>query len=128
MKVWFKRQWNKLKTWVYGLFVAFGLIVTVPLMAGPISFSWTNAVERTDGTVFDPATEQAEVRLYCNGATSPTFVSPGDANVLDSVTAPGTYTCYATTVDVDGVESFASNSVTKVVEKAPPKPPVLTDP
>ena len=132
MKSWFRKArtkarkaWTRTKAWVYGILVALGLVVAMPTVAGPISFSWTNATTRTDGTVFDPATEQAEIRLYCNGDASPTFTSPGDANVLDAIVAPGTYTCYATTVDTDGVESMASNTVVKVVEKAPPNPPVL---
>jgi len=120
-----KRAWNRFKAWFYGILVALGLVVALPTVAGPISFSWTNATQRTDGSVFDAATEQAEIRLYCNGDLA--FTSPGDANVLDAIVAPGTYKCYATTVDTDGVESMASNTVVKVVEKAPPNPPVLNE-
>ena len=50
---------------------------------------------------------------------------PNDANVLDAIVSPGTYTCFATTVDTDGLESMASNTVVKIVENAPPNPPVL---
>ena len=132
MKMWkrfkakVKRAWGQFKTWFYGILISLGLVVAMPTVAGPISFGWTNATERTDGTVFDPATEQAEIRLYCNGDTDPTFVSLGDANALDVITAPGIYDCYATTVDTDGVESITiSNRVIKIVEKAPPNPPVL---
>ncbi len=119
------RVWNRFKAWIYGILVALGLVVAVPIQAGPIHIEWTNAITRTDGSVFDPATEQAEIRIYCNGDISPTFTSLGDANVLDEITAPGTYDCYGTTVDTDGVESMASNRVIKIVEKAPPNPPLL---
>lgn len=125
IKAWFRKTWAKIKKWVYGILAALGLVVAMPTVAGPISFSWINATQRIDGSVFDPGTEQAEIRLYCNGDIAPTFTSPGDANVLDAIVAPGIYTCYATTVDTNGVESMASNTVVKVVEAAPANPPVL---
>ena len=120
-----KSTWNRFKGWMLSILVALGLIVAIPTEAGPISFTWTNPVQNTDGTAFDAATELAEIRLYCNGDTVPTFVSPGSANALDAITAPGTYVCYATAVNIEGTESAPSNTATKVVLSAPPNPPVL---
>ena len=120
-----KAAWTRMKSWALAILVALGLVVALPIEAGPISFTWTNPVQNTDGTPFDPATELAEIRLYCNGDLTPTFVSPGSANALDAITAPGTYVCYATAVNIEGTESAPSNTATKVVLSAPPNPPVL---
>ena len=120
-----KKLWNRFKVWVYGLLIAIGLITVPMVMAGPIGFTWTNPTQNTDGTLFDAATEQAEIRIYCNGDATPTFVSLGAATALNEITSPGTYTCFATAVNVEGTESGPSNTVTKVVLSAPPNPPVL---
>lgn len=120
-----KAAWVKVKSWWVAILVSLGLLVSIPVGAGPISFSWTNPTQNVDGTTFDPATELAEIRIYCNGDTTPTFVSLGALESLADNVPPGTYTCYATAVNNDGAESGPSNSVTKVVERAPPNPPVL---
>lgn len=125
MKDYLKRAWNKTKAWVYALLVALGLIVAVPVGAGAMNFSWTNPTQNVDATPFDPATELAEIRIYCNGDTTPTFVSVGDAVSLEVIVEPGTYVCYATAFSIYGQESGPSGEVTKVVERAPPNPPVL---
>lgn len=124
MKDWIKKQWNKAKKWWLAMLLALGFAV-IPAGAGTISFTWTNATQNEDGTVFDPATEQMEVRIYCNGDTTPTFVSPGDSAALDVITTPGTYTCVARTVNMEGTESADSNEATKVVLRSAPLPPVL---
>jgi|VirMetMinimDraft_7_1064189.scaffolds.fasta_scaffold02481_3 hypothetical protein len=124
MKDWIKKQWNKAKKWWLAVLLALGFAV-IPAGAGTISFTWTNATQNEDGTVFDPATEQMEVRIYCNGDTTPTFVSPGASAALDVITTPGTYTCVARTVNMEGTESADSNEATKVVLRSAPLPPVL---
>ena len=126
IKVKTKSAYNRFKGWVLALLVSLGL-VAIPVLAAPISFSWTNATQNEDGTAFDAATEQLEVRIYCNGDTTPTFVSSGSANALDAITLPGTYTCFARTVNLEGTESADSNTVTKVVLSSAPLPPVLND-
>jgi hypothetical protein len=115
---------NKAKKWWLAVLLALGFAV-IPAGAGTISFTWTNATQNEDGTVFDPATEQMEVRIYCNGDTTPTFVSPGASAALDVITTPGTYTCVARTVNMEGTESADSNEATKVVLRSAPLPPVL---
>ena len=126
MKKRLKKAWEKIKAWFLAVLVGLGL-VSAPLLAGQIGFTWQNASTRVDGTPFDPATEQAEIRIYCNGDTSPTFTSTGAAEALSAITVPGTYTCHATTVDTDGQESAPSASVTKTVLRALPNPPVLNE-
>ena len=120
-----KKLWSKTKAFFVSILVALGLLTALPVGAGDISFGWTNPTLNTDGTVFDPATELAEVRIYCNGATTPTFTSLGALESLSDTVPPGTYTCYATAYDTSGKESGPSNTVTKIVEKAPPNPPIL---
>jgi len=119
--------WARLKKFIIGFLIAIGLIAGPILYAGSLNLEWTNAVERIDGTVFDAATEQAGIRIYCNGDTTPTFVSAGDSTSLSEIVPPGDYECYATTVDMDGLESFASNTITKTVDNALPNPPILTE-
>jgi len=120
-------MWRRFKALVYAVLIALGIISAPILYAGTLELAWTNATERVDGTPFDAATEQAAIRIYCNGDVTPTFVSAGAAANLDQITAAGDYECYATTVDTDGLESFASNTITKTVSKALPRPPVLWD-
>ena len=124
MKIWMKKQWNKAKKWWLAVLLALGFAV-IPAGAGTISFTWTNATQNEDGTVFDAAAEQMEVRIYCNGDTTPTFVSPGASAALDVITTPGTYTCVARAVNMEGTESADSNEATKVVLRSAPLPPVL---
>lgn len=119
-----KKIWHKIKAWFISILVGIGLI-SAPILASTIGFEWTNATTRVDGSAFDPATEQAEIRIYCNGDTTPTFVSDGAATALNEIVLPGTYTCYATTLDTSGQESGPSAEVTKVVAPALPNPPVL---
>ena len=118
-------MWARIRAAFISVLVALGLMVAIPAGAGPINFSWTNPTQNVDGTVFDPATELAEIRLYCNGDTTPTFISVGPVTSFGSDVPPGTYTCYATAFSVYGQESGPSNTVVKVVERAPPNPPVL---
>jgi hypothetical protein len=125
IKIWIKRVWTKVKLWAYIMLVSIGLIA-LPIEAAEKSFSWTNASQREDGSAFDAATEQAEVRLYCDGDTVPTFVSVGAATTYTGSFSFGSHTCYATTLDTDDQESLASNSVTFVLTPARPNPPVLS--
>ena len=125
MKNWFKRTWARFKAWFVSILVAIGLAAAPLAMSAPKDFSWSNAAQRVDGSAFDPATEQAEVRIYCDGDTAPTFVSPGASNTFTGEFAFGSHTCHATTVDQYGLESDPSNSVTFVVTPARPNPPVL---
>ena len=113
------------KAWLIALLVSIGLLALPVVVAGPIGFTWTNPTLNVDGTVYNPATDQLEIRIYCNGDTTPTFVSSGVAEAFSTEVPPGTYTCYATAVNVDNVESGPSNTVTKVVEMPAPEPPVL---
>ena len=120
-----KKLWSKLKTWTLALLVSIGILVLPTVVAGPIGFSWENPTRNIDGSVYNPVTDQLEIRIYCNGDTSPTFVSQGDGTSFSADVPPGTYTCYATAVNIDNVESGPSNTVTKVVEMPAPEPPVL---
>ena len=118
--------WARFKKLVVAFLIAIGLISVPIVLAGTLDLSWTNAVERIDGTAFDATTEQFGIKIYCNGDTDPTFVSAGASTSLSEIVPPGDYECYATTVDIDGLESFASNTITKTVERALPNPPILT--
>jgi len=121
---WFRNAWLKFKAWFVAILVVLGLVAS-PLLAAPKDFSWTNPTERMDGSVYDVATEQAEVRIYCDGSLA--FTSPGAANTFTGDLNFGSHTCYATSVDIFGQESDASNSVTFVVTPARPNPPILSN-
>jgi hypothetical protein len=143
MKAWFKKQWLRFRRWIVAVGVTLGLITAPIVMAVAKDFSWTNPTQRVDGTVYDPATEQAEIRIYCDidfpafnpqtaGASSsdvPVGVSPGASTTLtvDGL-AFGNHECGATSVDIYGEESFMSGLVTFVVTPAKPEPPVLNVP
>lgn len=139
MKAWFSKQWVRFKGWVYGILIALGLVAGGIAMAVPVGFSWTNPTQNTDGSAFDAATEQAETRLYCGvdpagfvaerpgvpQTAATTAVITGAATSLTVDFMPGSYTCFATVLDVYGYESDPSNTVTKTVDRFPPSPPVL---
>ena len=141
MKNWMKKSWQKMKAWVYALLVAIGIVSGGLALAVPVGYSWTNPTQNTDGSPFDAATEQAEVRLYCGvdpvafvpetpsavQSESTTAVSPGDATDLVVDLLPGTHVCFATVFDIYGYESGPSGTVTKIVERFPPSPPVLNN-
>lgn len=126
LKKFFRKLWLKIKKLWMAFLIFLGIIAAPILFAGTLNLAWTNATQRIDGTPFDAATEQAAIRIYCNDVPTPMFVTAGDITSLTEIVPAGDYTCYATTVDNDGLESFASNTVTKTVDKALPSPPVLT--
>jgi len=127
LKKFLQRLWNKIRKFVVAVLVAIGLISGPILFAGTLDLEWINATQRIDGTPFDAATEQAAIRIYCNGDTAPTFTVAGAATSLSEIVPAGEWVCYGTTVDMEGLESFASNTITKTVDKALPQPPVLTE-
>lgn len=115
-----KNAWLRFKKWWIGLLIAIGLVAAPLVFAIPQDFSWANPVTRSDGSVL-PASELAEIRLYCDGALAATVIDG-----TESVTADlsiGSHTCYATAVDTAGQESLPSVSVTFDVLPAPPDPP-----
>lgn len=108
------------KWWMFILF-SLGLIAPV-IHAEIIAFSWQNATQRVDGTPL-LAEDIAETRIYCNGNLVGTVTGAlTTANIDLSV---GSYECYGTHVDTNGLESDPSNIVTKVVLPAPPLPPTM---
>ena len=126
MKAWLKKVWAKIKAWWIALLVSVGLIAAPALYAAPKDFSWTNATQRVDGSPFNAAVDQAEIRIYCDGDTVPKLVVQGAATAGTADFGFGTHTCYATTVDVYGLESDPSNTVTFEILPAKPNPPVLS--
>ena len=85
-----------------------------------ITLSWTNPSEYVDGSIIE-AGDLDSIRVECfrGSETAPTFTS----TVADSgeglaqsetyvavIPNPGTYTCFAYAIVVDGTESDASNS------------------
>ena len=132
-----KQAWAKVKGWVYAGLVTIGVLAG-SAMAADRNFSWTNPTQNTDGTAFDPATEQHEARLYCDidaaafvpespgvpQTLTPTAVAPGAATALVANLQVGNHTCYATVVSVYGYESALSGGATFVVTPTvPPQAP-----
>ena len=106
--------------------IALGVVTGVALAAFG-SASWTNPTLNEDGSAFDAATEQAEVRIYCGidpltfvseqpgqpQTLTPDHVSDGDANAASWTMQPaGDHQCYATVFSIYGYESKLSNVAT----------------
>jgi len=122
MKNWMRKQWLKMKAWVYGILVALGLMAGPILYAEIVNFTYTPATERVDGSPLALA-DIAFTRLYCDGSL--TVEEPGADSGFNPDLGLGSHTCYATHVDTNGQESAPSNSVVKVVNPALPGAPVL---
>jgi len=115
-----KKGLTKVKGWIISFLVFLGL-VTVPLMAQNINFTYVPATQYETGEPM-PLSDIEYTRLYCDGVM--VAEEPGaDADIAANLPV-GTHTCYGTHV-ANGLESVPSNSVQRVVEFGPPKPPVL---
>ena len=101
------------------------LLLLLPIMAsaGTKTLTWTNATEYENGTPFNAATQQEGVRIYCDGAVTPTLVSPGALESIIGEFAVGFHTCAATTLDIFGAESVLSISTTFEIVAPPPVKP-----
>lgn len=123
-RAWISRKAKQLRAWVIGLLTALGLIAVPLVLAAVASVSWTNPVQNTDGSAYNAATEQLEVRLYCDvdpasfvpespgnpQALTPDEIVSGDATGTTFSKSPaGTYDCFATAVSIYGYESDPSN-------------------
>ena len=87
------------------------------------TFEWTPPTEREDGTPLADS-EIAEYRIYCNGEQLAIVQNLGDTReFLSPPLAPGAYECYATAVDLAGLESGASNLVNFTVTPSRPAAP-----
>lgn len=124
---------------LFSAFLAFFFVgsllgVLAPSVAGSTTFhaAWTNPTTRTDGSAFDPATEQASVTVSWgttpNGPYPNQTVSPGAATAVD-VPFPGTpgkYYVVATVTANDGTVSAPTPEVLKAVAANPSPPSNLT--
>ena len=85
------------------------------------TFTWTNATQHTDGTAYDPATQQAFTQVFCDGDdTVPAVTAVGAVETANQSFVPGTHSCYAKHVHVNGNSSDASNPT--AFETPPPTP------
>ena len=77
------------------------------------SITWEAPAAREDGT---PITvdEIAEYRLYCEDKVTaiPSTPTQYETNVEDVLPSKGSYSCYMTAVDTDGLEGLPSDSFT----------------
>ncbi len=122
--------WLHLKKWGIAVLATLGIIVGGVIYAQPVTWSWTNATQREDGSIFDPATELAETQLYCDGDDVNSVAATAGADTAVIVEqAIGRHDCYAVHVDIYGLTSARSAVKTKIVIPAsPPGPPILDDP
>jgi len=129
-----RAAWARIKGVVYGVLIALGLVTGYSL-AAVVNVSWTNPTSNTDGSPFDPATEQAESRIYCGvdpvsfvpekpadasgsaraSSHTPTQVTLGAATGAGINLTVGNHQCFATVLSVYGYESDPSNVATFVV-------------
>ena len=105
-------------------------VVNAQVVTFGFNFSWDDPTERTDGTDFFPeeidryvlscvsVTQEAEIEVPRSEAME------GEFEWLDAVDVGGFYDCKMKVVDVEGLESDWSNTVT-VRRVARPMPPVL---
>ena len=100
----------------------------------PITLSWTLADQYVDGTTIQPG-DLASTRVTCSRHDGVEAFNeivdldasdlPGDSvsNIFpDSIPKPGTYTCFAFSVTIDGTESDASNAAIKKYTGKPNPP------
>lgn len=118
------RTWNRFKAWGYGILVALGLVVAIPIEAIEMTVTYTRATEYSDGTPM-PLSDIAESRLYCDGALVAT--EPGADQDWNPDMAPGTYQCYGTHYDIYDRESIPSNMIQRTVVPGLPNPPILDE-
>ena len=99
--------------------------------AGNKTFDWTPPVTNTDGSVLTNA-EIESYNFYCDGNAVAIHNQINVPLNIDTWAAPdntfstGDHSCFATTVNTDGVESPPSNNVNFTVAPATPNPPVLS--
>lgn len=93
-----------------------------------ITLEWTEPKYRVDGTPLYAPTDIGEYRLYCG--TLPAYKVPAGnqytAPLHDILPAFGEYICYLTAVDMEGLESLPSNTVTLNYDRTAPQAPTLT--
>ncbi len=116
-----KAGWLKFKGWIVALLIAIGLISVPVLYAETVPITYTRATQYADGTPMALA-DIDETRLYCDGELIAS--EPGADQDFAPDLSVGSHDCYGTHV-AGGVESAASNMITKVVQPPVPLPPVM---
>ena len=91
------------------------------------TLTWEPPTSRVDGTPLDPATEISEYRLTCGDTVTPipATMTGQEYEVAKHEILPGygTYDCFLTAVDTDGLVSMPSNAVILEWTKQPPSAP-----
>lgn len=90
--------------------IAVALALSAPALAVEQQFTWSNPTQNEDGTPFNAATEQKEVRLYCDEYNLKQ-VWPGNPTIGSADFIPAPHNCRATVVNLGGIESNYSNVV-----------------
>ena len=112
------------------LLIILALLAPLTLTAqsgNAVTFNWTPPTAYEDGSSLDPATDIIEYRIYCSGDATVTMIAPGGVN--DSYSAsyselpPGDYTCTATAVASNQLESDHTNAVNFTVTRGKPGSP-----
>lgn len=99
------------------LLIFFTFFLPISAFGEAVTFSWTNATLRTDGTPLLPA-EIVETRIFCNDNLL--IAAPGDANSATVEMGAGSYSCHARHVDQNGARSWKSNTVSKTISEDDP--------
>lgn len=114
------RAYLRFKKWIISVLIAIGLITPAILYAETVTFTYTPATQRSDGTAL-PLSDIKETRIYCDSVMI--ISEPGADGDIDVDLGLGTHTCHATHVDINDIESLPSNTVVRVVIPAPPGSP-----
>lgn len=100
-------------------------IMIAPLVfaIAPKTFSWVPPTEYVDGAPL-PDDEIASYNIYCNSVLLANVPNTGGTNTWTSDPLPdGSYSCFATTIAVNGEESDPSNSANFTVLPSKPGAP-----
>ena len=106
--------------------VLFASLWAAPAMAENKTLSWINATKNEDGTDFNAATEQQEIRIECirsGTTTTQLYVSPGDLQSMVIDFFPGTWSCIGRTVATNGLISGPSGAAVFTVDPVAPRVP-----
>ncbi len=115
--------WTRFKAWFYGVLVTLGL-ATGAVFAATAHFTITMPTLYTADPVTGivapyPLSDAAEVRIYCDGDTTPVWsmAAPITESVIevDVILGFGSHDCTATVISTNSRDSEHSNVVTKDV-------------
>lgn len=104
---------------IFALVIGSGIANATPSTTRDVTLSWTNPIDRADGTLFDPATEQMFVRVYADCGSGSALYAEIATAISWAATVP--IECQYWTVAAVDTDSYEGASAEpQVFFKAPP--------